>query len=164
ARCVDRLSPGIESLAPVALKTLGRAHAPDEAEAAFRAARAAGFSNVSIDLIHGVPGQSVAAAVEDARRAAALGPEHVSSYVLTVERDHLGAETVFSRRLRQGRLVLPEEREVVDMVDAVGEVLSAAGLERYEISSHAVTGRHSRHNALFSSGGGARALRAAAVW
>jgi len=160
---VNRLSLGIQSFDPVALKTLGRAHSPDEAEAAFRAARAAGFSNVSIDLIHGVPGQSVAAAVEDARRAAALGPEHVSSYVLTVERDHLGAETVFSRRLRQGRLVLPEEYEVVDMVDAVGEVLSAAGLERYEISSHAVTGRHSRHNALYWTGGESLALGAGAV-
>lgn len=160
---VNRLSLGIQSFDAAVLTTLGRAHSPDEAEAAFHAARAAGYSNVSIDLIHGVPGQSVGAAIEDARRAVALGPEHVSSYVLTVDREHLGAETVFSRRLRQGRLALPGEDQVVEMVDAVGEVLASAGLERYEISSHAVRGRHSRHNALYWTGGESLALGAGAV-
>ena len=160
---VNRLSLGIQSFEPAVLTTLGRSHSPSDAEAAFRAARGASFENVSIDLIHGVPGQSLAGAVEDARRAVALGPEHVSSYVLTVDRDHLGAETVFSRRLRQGRLVLPEDDVVVEMVDAVGEVLASAGLERYEISSHAVPGRHSRHNALYWTGGESLALGAGAV-
>jgi len=160
---VNRLSLGIQSFEPAVLATLGRSHSPSEAEDAFRAARAAGFENVSVDLIHGVPGQSLAGAVEDARRAVALGPEHVSSYVLTVERDHLGAETVFSRRLRQGRLALPDEGSVVEMVDAVGELLASAGLERYEISSHAVPGRHSRHNALYWTGGESLALGAGAV-
>ena len=160
---VNRLSLGIQSFEPAVLTTLGRSHSPSDAEAAFRAARGASFENVSIDLIHGVPGQSLAGAVEDARRAVALGPEHVSSYVLTVDRDHLGAETVFSRRLRQGRLVLPEDDAVVEMVDAVGEVLASAGLERYEISSHAVPGRHSRHNALYWTGGESLALGAGAV-
>jgi oxygen-independent coproporphyrinogen-3 oxidase len=160
---VNRLSLGIQSFEPGVLATLGRSHSPSEAEDAFRAARAAGFENVSVDLIHGVPGQSLAGAVEDARRAAALRPEHVSSYVLTVDRDHLGTETVFSRRLRQGRLALPDDATVVEMVDAVGEVLAAAGLERYEISSHAVPGRHSRHNALYWTGGESLALGAGAV-
>ena len=160
---VNRLSLGIQSFDPAVLTTLGRSHSPSDAEDAFRASRAAGFENVSIDLIHGVPGQSLAGAVEDARRATALGPEHVSSYVLTVDREHLGAETVFSRRLRQGRLALPDEGAVVEMVDAVGEVLASAGLERYEISSHAVPGRHSRHNALYWTGGESLALGAGAV-
>ena len=66
------------------------------------------------------------------RRTVALGPEHVSSYVLTVEREHLGAETLFSRRLRQGRLALPDDGVVVEMMDAVGEVLAGGGLARYE--------------------------------
>ena len=160
---VNRLSLGIQSFETGVLATLGRSHSPADAENAFHAARAAGFENVSIDLIHGVPGQSLAGGVEDARRAAALRPEHVSSYVLTVERDHLGAETVFSRRLRQGRHALPDDAAVVEMVDAVGEVLAAAGLERYEISSHAVPGRHSRHNALYWTGGDSLALGAGAV-
>jgi oxygen-independent coproporphyrinogen-3 oxidase len=160
---LNRLSLGIQSFDSDVLATLGRSHSPADAEAAFRAGRKAGFDNVSIDLIHGVPGQSLAAAVEDARRAVALGPEHVSSYVLTVEREQLGAETVFSRHLRQGRLTLPGEAEVVEIVDAVGEVLAAAGLERYEISSHAVPGRHSRHNALYWTGGESLGLGAGAV-
>ena len=160
---LNRLSLGIQSFDSDVLATLGRSHSPTDAEAAVRAGRKAGFDNVSIDLIHGVPGQSLAGAVEDARRAVALGPEHVSSYVLTVDRNHLGAETVFSRRLRQGRLVLPEDDVVVEMVDAVGEVLASAGLERYEISSHAVPGRHSRHNALYWTGGESLALGAGAV-
>jgi oxygen-independent coproporphyrinogen-3 oxidase len=160
---VNRLSLGVQSFDAAVLATLGRAHSPSDARAAFHAARTAGFSNVSIDLIHGVPGQSLGAAVEDARQAVALRPEHVSSYVLTVDREHLGAETVFSRRLRQGRLALPDEGEVVEMVDAVGEVLASAGLERYEISSHAVPGRHSRHNALYWTGGESLALGAGAV-
>jgi len=160
---VNRLSLGIQSFDPGVLATLGRSHSPAQAEDAFAACRAAGFENVSIDLIHGVPGQSLQRAIEDARRAVLLGPEHVSSYVLTVEREHLGADTVFSRRLRQGRLQLPDDATVVEMVDAVGEVLAAAGLARYEISSHALPGRHSRHNALYWTGGDSLGVGAGAV-
>ncbi len=160
---VNRLSLGIQSFDAGVLATLGRSHSPEEAEGAFRAARVGGFDDVSVDLILGVPGQSLSQAVEDARRAVALGPEHVSSYVLTVEREHLGAETVFSRRLRQGRLALPDDGAVVEMMDAVGEVLAGAGLARYEISSHAVPGRHSRHNALYWTGGESLAVGAGAV-
>jgi len=160
---VNRVSLGIQSFEPAVLATLGRAHSPADAEAAFRAARAAGFENVSVDLIHGVPDQSLAGAVEDARRTVRLGPEHVSSYVLTVEREQLGTETVFSRRLRQGRLAMPDDGVVVEMVDAVGDVLAGAGLSRYEISSHAVPGRHARHNALYWTGGESLALGAGAV-
>ncbi|MGZ5958031.1 MAG: radical SAM family heme chaperone HemW [Myxococcaceae bacterium] len=160
---VNRLSLGIQSFDAGVLATLGRSHSPLEAESAFHAARAAGFENVSVDLILGVPGQSLGQSVADARRTAALGPEHASSYVLTVEREHLGAETVFSRRLRQGRLALPDEGAVVEMMDAVGEVLGGAGLARYEISSHAMPGRHSRHNALYWTGGESLAVGAGAV-
>lgn len=160
---VNRLSLGIQSFDAGVLATLGRAHSPREAESAFHAARAAGFENVSVDLILGVPGQSLEQSIADARRTVALGPEHASSYVLTVEREHLGAETLFSRRLRQGRLVLPDDGAVVEMMDAVGEVLGGAGLARYEISSHALPGRHSRHNALYWTGGESLAVGAGAV-
>jgi len=160
---VNRLSLGIQSFDAGVLATLGRSHSPLEAENAFHAARAAGFENVSVDLILGVPGQSLGQSIDDARRAVALGPEHVSSYVLTVEREHLGAETLFSRRLRQGRLALPDDGAVVEMMDAVEEVLGGAGLARYEISSHALPGRHSRHNALYWTGGESLAVGAGAV-
>ncbi len=160
---VNRLSLGIQSFDAGVLATLGRSHSPQEAESAFHSARAAGFENVSVDLILGVPGQSLGQSIADARRTVALGPEHASSYVLTVEREHLGAETLFSRRLRQGRLVLPDDGAVVEMMDAVGEVLGGAGLARYEISSHALPGRHSRHNALYWTGGESLAVGAGAV-
>lgn len=160
---VNRLSLGIQSFDAGVLATLGRSHSPLEAENAFHAARAAGFENVSVDLILGVPGQSLGQSLDDVRRTVALGPEHVSSYVLTVEREHLGAETLFSRRLRQGRLALPDDGAVVEMMDAVEEVLGGAGLARYEISSHALPGRHSRHNALYWTGGESLAVGAGAV-
>ena len=160
---VNRLSLGVQSFDAGVLATLGRSHSAAEAEDAFRSARSAGFDNVSVDLILGVPGQSLAQAVDEAERTVALGPEHVSSYVLTVEREHLGAETLFSRRLRQGRLALPDDGVVVEMMDAVSEVLAGGGLIRYEISSHALPGRHSRHNALYWTGGESLAVGAGAV-
>ena len=155
---VNRLSLGVQSFDAGTLRTLGRAHAPEDARRAVRAARQAGFDNVSVDLILGVQGQPLASAVQDAEGAAALGPEHVSAYVLTVEREALGQETVFARRLRTGRLQLPGEAAVADMVEAVTDVLQGAGLHRYEVSNYARAGRHARHNALYWTGGDCLAL------
>jgi oxygen-independent coproporphyrinogen-3 oxidase len=160
---VNRLSIGLQSFEGTTLRTLGRAHAPDDGARALEAARGAGFENVSVDLIVGVPGQTVDAAVEDARRTASLGPDHVSAYVLTVERHHLGADTAFSKRLRAGTLRLPEDSAVVEMVDGATAALADAGLARYEISSYARPGMHSRHNALYWTGGESLALGAGAV-
>lgn len=150
---VNRLSLGVQSFEATTLLALGRAHLPEEGRTAVRAARAAGFDNVSVDLILGVQGQSLASAVQDARAAAELGPDHVSAYVLTVEREALAEETVFSRRLRNGQLELPSDGLVADMVEAVSDVLMAAGLLRYEVSSYARPKKHSRHNALYWTGG-----------
>jgi len=155
---VNRLSLGVQSFDAGTLRALGRAHAPGDAGAAVRAAGDAGFDNVSVDLILGVQGQSLASAVQDAARAAALGPQHVSAYVLTVEREALGQETVFARRLRTGRLQLPPDEAVADMVEAVTDVLEAAGLARYEVSNYARAGQHARHNALYWTGGECLAL------
>jgi putative oxygen-independent coproporphyrinogen III oxidase len=160
---VNRLSLGVQSFERETLQTLGRAHAPEEAERAMARARRAGFLNVSLDLILGVQGQSLASAVRDAQAASRLGPEHVSAYVLTVEREALAEETVFARRLRTGRLTLPPDALVADMVEAVADVLSASGLLRYEVSSYARPGRHSRHNALYWTGGESLALGAGAT-
>jgi putative oxygen-independent coproporphyrinogen III oxidase len=160
---VNRLSIGLQSFRAETLAALGRTHRAEHGVRAVEAARQAGFDNVSIDLIVGVTGQSLEDAVADARQVAALTPEHVSAYVLTVERHELGAETVFSRRLRQGRLELPGEETVVAMVDAVADALGAAGLQRYEISSYARPGRHARHNALYWTGGESLGLGSAAV-
>jgi oxygen-independent coproporphyrinogen-3 oxidase len=160
---VNRLSIGLQSFEATTLRTLGRAHRPEDGARAIEAARSAGFDNVSVDLIIGVPGQTVGAAVEDARRAASLGPDHVSAYVLTVERQHLGAETAFSKQVQAGTLRMPEDGTVVEMVDGTTAVLAEAGLARYEISSYARPGKHSRHNALYWTGGESLALGVGAV-
>ena len=160
---MNRLSLGVQSFDARMLDTLGRAHAPDQGRAAVADARAAGFDNVSLDLILGVEGQSIDGAVSDARAAVELGPDHVSSYVLTVEREALAEETVFSRRLRTGQLHLPPDDAVAEMLDAVADVLAAAGLHRYEISNHARKGKHARHNALYWTGGEYLALGAGAT-
>src|SRR5262249_49549425 len=153
----------LQSFAAGTLRTLGRAHGPEDGARALETARSAGFDNVSVDLIIGVPGQTVDAAVEDARHAASLGPDHVSAYVLTVERQHLGAETPFSRQVRAGTLLLPEASTVVERVDGTTAALAEAGLARYEISSYARPGKHSRHNALYWTGGESLALGVGAV-
>ena len=155
---VNRLSLGVQSFAEATLRTLGRAHGPEAGRTAVASARAAGFTNVSVDVILGVQGQSLASAVRDAEEAVALGPQHVSAYVLTVEREALGSETVFSRALRTGRLTLPEDGLVADMVEAVTDVFAAAGLHRYEVSNYARVGSHARHNALYWTGGECLAL------
>jgi putative oxygen-independent coproporphyrinogen III oxidase len=160
---VNRLSIGVQSFRAETLATLGRTHRPEDGVRAVEAARQAGFDNLSVDLIVGVSGQRLEDAVGDARQVSALAPEHVSAYVLTVERQELGTETVFSRRLRQGRLELPPEETVVAMVDGVADALEAGRLHRYEISSYARSGRHARHNALYWTGGESLGLGSAAV-
>jgi putative oxygen-independent coproporphyrinogen III oxidase len=160
---VNRLSLGVQSFEARTLKALGRTHAPEDGRAAVAAARAAGFDNVSLDLLLGMEGQSLESVVEDARAAAALEPEHLSAYLLTVEREALAEETVFARKLRTGRLHLPPEEMLADMLDAVADVLGASGLVRYEISNYARPGRHARHNALYWTGGEYLALGAGAT-
>jgi putative oxygen-independent coproporphyrinogen III oxidase len=160
---VNRLSLGVQSFEGETLRTLGRAHGPQDGRRAVEAARQAGLDNVSLDLILGVQGQSLASAVEDARAAAALLPDHVSAYVLTVEREALAEETVFARALRTGRLRLPPDGLVADMVEAVADVLGEAGFVRYEVSNYARGGKHSRHNALYWTGGEYLALGAGAT-
>ena len=150
---VNRLSLGVQSFDAAVLKTLGRAHAPAQAEAAVQAARAAGFENLSLDLIHGVPGQTVERAVQDAERAMALEVTHCSAYALTVEADALAEPTPFSRRHQRGELGLPADDDSVASADAMGDVFRSQGLVRYEISNFARPGFSSRHNALYWTGG-----------
>jgi oxygen-independent coproporphyrinogen-3 oxidase len=150
---VNRLSIGVQSFQPETLRFLGRGHDAAQAEAAFEAARRAGFSNVSLDLIYGVPGQSRSQARSDAERAAALAPEHLSAYALTLDKESLAEEVPLARQLARGEVSLPPDEEVIAMQRAARDAFSARGLERYEISNYARAGYHSRHNALYWSGG-----------
>ncbi|PRB82934.1 YggW family oxidoreductase [Pseudomonas sp. MYb185] len=134
---INRLSIGIQSFNPQHLKALGRIHDDREALAAVDMARRAGFDNLNLDLMHGLPGQSLEQARADIDQAIALGPEHLSWYQLTLE-----PNTVFYSRPP----VLPEEETLWDIQEAGQARLAEAGYTQYEISAYARDGRRARHN------------------
>jgi oxygen-independent coproporphyrinogen-3 oxidase len=138
---VNRLSLGAQSFDRAVLATLGRDHAPADTARAVEAARAAGFDNVSLDLVFGVPGGTGPRWADDLAQAVALAPEHVSAYGLTYEEG-----TPFHRWRRSGRLRPVSEDDEAAMAELAVATLEAAGLRRYEISSFARPGRESRHN------------------
>lgn len=150
---VNRLSLGVQSFEASTLTTLGRAHDGPTAQRAFAAARAAAFDNVSMDFIYGVHGQTEAQVESDARAAVALGSEHLSAYALTLDQASLAQEVPLARQLARGEVSLPPDETVVRMQRLVRDVFAGAGLARYEISNYARPGFHSRHNALYWTGG-----------
>jgi oxygen-independent coproporphyrinogen-3 oxidase len=141
---VTRLSLGVQSFDDDVLRRLGRAHRADAARAAIAAARAAGFANLSLDLIFAAPGQDEAALDRDLDEAIACVPEHVSAYALTVE-----AGTPFATAAARGQLRVPDEDRAAAMMERVAERLEAAGLAGYEISSFARPGREAVHNSRY---------------
>jgi oxygen-independent coproporphyrinogen-3 oxidase len=138
---VNRMSFGVQSFTPHHLQTLGRIHDGPQAVAALRGARAAGFDNVSLDLIFALPRQQPAEWRADLAQACALEPNHVSAYNLTYEEG-----TPFHHWRAAGRLQsLPEETEL-EMFNDARSLLAAAGYGQYEISNYARPGRECRHN------------------
>ena len=138
---ITRLSIGFQSLHDDVLQLFGRVHSVEQSFAAFESARSAGVSDLNIDMIYAIPGQTPEAWEQDLKRVLALGSEHLSAYNLTFEE-----ETVFHRWLTQGRLEKsPEEVELAHF-DVTRALTSAAGLEAYEISNFALSGRQCRHN------------------
>jgi putative oxygen-independent coproporphyrinogen III oxidase len=148
---VTRLSIGVQSFAPAQLVSLGRKHSGPDAVRAFQTARAAGFSNVSLDLIHGAERQTPELAARDAAAAVALGPEHISCYALTLT--GLAEEVPMAKALRRGELSLPDDEMVSEMGDAVRAELRKGGYARYEISNYARPGFEAVHNSLYWRGG-----------
>jgi oxygen-independent coproporphyrinogen-3 oxidase len=138
---VNRVSLGVQSFDDPLLARIGRRHTGREAEEAYRALRQAGFDNIGLDFIQGLPGQTPALWNRDLSRAVGLGPEHLSLYALGVEED-----TPLAGDLRAGRLRLPAEEETLEMLARSVELTTAAGYERYEISNFALPGRSCRHN------------------
>lgn len=138
---VTRLSVGIQSFGDLTLRRLGRAHRAEEGRRTLAAARAAGFTNVSIDLLVAAPDEDEAALANDLDEAIAFAPEHVSAYGLTIE-----AGTPFARADARGQLRLPDEETAACMLEMLAARLEAAGLARYEISNFARPGFESRHN------------------
>ena len=147
----NRLSIGVQSFAPQQLVSLGRQHSPGDAVRAFQTARKAGFTNVSLDLIHGAEAQTPALAARDAAAAVALGPEHISCYALTLV--GLAEEVPMARAVRRGELTLPDDEASAEMGEAVREELTRGGYARYEISNYARRGYEAVHNTLYWRGG-----------
>ncbi len=129
---VNRLSMGVQSFDPDELRFLGRIHSADQAEAAFYAARAAGFANINLDLIYGLPRQAPTVWRATLERALALGPEHLSLYALTIEEG-----TPFARWAAAGRFPYPDDDLAADLYEAADDRLRAAGYVQYEISNWA---------------------------
>jgi oxygen-independent coproporphyrinogen-3 oxidase len=134
---INRLSIGVQSFQPPKLIALGRIHDGDEAVRAADMARAAGFDNFNLDLMHGLPDQSIEDALSDLRIAIAQGPTHLSWYQLTVE-----PNTVFWNQPP----VMPEDDILWDIQEAGQALLAAEGYAQYEVSAYAQTGKAARHN------------------
>lgn len=135
-----RISFGMQSAVPHVLRTLDRTHTPANVESGVRAADAAGLRS-SVDLIYGAPGESVDDWRTSVRAAVDLGVNHVSAYALTVE-----PRTKMGRRIAAGLLDEPDDDDEAAKYEIADELLSAAGLEWYEISNWARPGYESRHN------------------
>ena len=140
---VNRLSFGVQSFSDALLSAIGRIHTAREAEDAVRMAQKADF-RVSLDLMYGLPGQTLADLKDSVARAAALGIGHISAYGLAVEDG-----TPFARMEEAGQLHLPTDDECGDMYDYITAELPRLGYRRYEISNYAKAGEESRHNLAY---------------
>ncbi len=144
----NRLSVGVESMNQRDFIPIGRPGLVHEAERAVKAARTAGFRNINLDLMYGLPGQTLESWVETLHATLALEPTHVSCYALTVEE-----ETRLARDIAKNLLSPPNEALQVEMESAAEAVLQRAGFERYELSNYALPGFASRHNQLYWTDG-----------
>ena len=138
---VNRLSIGAQSFDPRHLKTLERRHDPARVVRSVQIARRGGIANINIDLIFGIPGQTLEQWLEDLQEVLALEPTHLSCYALSYE-----SNTPLTAKLRAGRIKRIDQDLEARMYEVVIDRLAAAGFEHYEISSWARPGRRCRHN------------------
>lgn len=145
---VTRVSLGMQSAQPKLLQALERQHDPDSVPRAVSHLRSAGLSSVSLDLIFGIPGQTLAQVEADLDAALALGPVHLSVYGLVYE-----PGTPLRRRRDKGLVLQVDESVEADMYTCVQERLATAGFEHYEISNWALPGHRCRHNEVYWTNG-----------
>jgi oxygen-independent coproporphyrinogen-3 oxidase len=141
---VTRLSIGVQSLQPAALRFLERLHSGEEALRAIRWAREAGFDNIGCDLLYGIPGVGASAWLESLEGVLTEQPAHVSAYELTVE-----SGTRLAQEVRSGAVVMPDADEQLAQYWAADQRLADAGFGHYEISNWARPGFESRHNLTY---------------
>jgi oxygen-independent coproporphyrinogen-3 oxidase len=138
----NRISFGMQSAVPHVLSTLDRVHTSGRVEKAVADARAAGFTDLSVDLIYGAPGESLADWRTSLETAVGLGPDHVSAYALIVEDG-----TRLATQIRRGELTAPDDDEQAAKYELADDALSAAGFRWYEVSNWSRGTEHqSRHN------------------
>jgi oxygen-independent coproporphyrinogen-3 oxidase len=143
---VNRISLGVQSWNDELLKLLGREHNAAQAEASFHLLRDAGFTNLNIDLMFGLPGQTLAQWEATLRKTIALGPEHISTYCLTYEED-----TEFFARQARGEFREDPDSDA-SFLESAMRMLESAGFEHYEISNYARPGYASAHNRGYWAG------------
>ena len=137
----DRVSFGVQTLDDTLLARLGRIHQGREALQALAWARQAGFRRISADLMVGIPGQDLGRVLQDARTLVAAGANHMSVYLLDLDK-----ACALRAQVDTGKLALPSEDEVADSFEALQVELPRLGLDGYEISNYAAPGQASRHN------------------
>ena len=155
---INRLSIGVQSLQDTELQLLGRPHSADDAITAVCLARTAGFDNISLDLMYGIPGQDHKSWQQSLEQALSLAPDHLSLYELTIEQD-----TPYYQQLDRGLLDLPDEEEIAAMDQITATLCQQSGLAQYEISNYARPGYECRHNINYWQNGPYLALGAGAV-
>jgi len=155
---VNRLSIGTQSFSDAMLKVIGRKHSAQDCIQAVKFARDVGFTNISLDLMFGLPGQDREKWQNSLETAVELAPEHLSVYELTIEQS-----TPFADQVRLGRLDLPNEDVSLAMFELAREILSARGYEQYEISNYARNGFQSVHNVNYWENGSYVGLGSGAV-
>lgn len=143
----NRLSMGIQTFHEPILELLRRRHTAGQAIRAFQDCRAAGFANISIDLMYGLPGETLASWKQDLEQALSLRPEHISAYHLIYEED-----TVLWKLREQHKVEEADEDLSVSLFSTLIDHLTAGGYEHYEISNFCLPGFHSRHNSSYWTG------------
>lgn len=144
---VNRISMGIQTFQEETLKLLHRRHTATQAIEAFRRCREAGFRNISIDLMYGLPGETLETWKEDLRQAIDLRPEHISAYHLIYEED-----TALWKLREQHQVEEADEDLSVSLFETLIDRLTEAGYQHYEISNFCMPGLHSRHNSSYWTG------------
>lgn len=134
---INRLSIGIQSFNDYHLKRLGRIHSSDEAHSAISVAKKAGFDNINLDLMHGLPEQTPEQALQDLKQAIDYTPQHISWYQLTVE-----PNTEFYSKPPQ----LPDDEILWDIQQLGQDILASTGFKQYEVSAYSQAHRQSQHN------------------
>lgn len=150
---INRLSIGLQSAENAELKLLGRIHTWDQFLENYEAARAAGFSNINVDLMSSLPGQTPTSWEHSVKKVLALRPEHISAYSLIIEEGtpffEIYGEEDEVRAQGKETAILPSEEAEREMYYATDRLLKEAGMYRYEISNYALPGKESVHNSRY---------------